>query len=73
MEKGEIQRMLKDALNKCCCTHTEHKGDVMMDQLRLCLLLDDYEKLSIARNHFLIGEGRGEFDEICNQLIVKYA
>jgi hypothetical protein len=34
MEKGEIQRMLKDALNKCCCTHTEHKGDVIMDQLR---------------------------------------
>lgn len=44
----------------------------LLRELEGLLKPEEYLKVSIARSHYLIGEGRQELDIECNALIQKY-
>jgi hypothetical protein len=51
---------------------TQPQADKTMQLLFTLLTKEEHTKLSIARNHYLIGEGAAEFYDVCIQLIEKY-
>jgi hypothetical protein len=63
---------LKELRHKGACWQTQIKADKLFKQLKSLLLDSEFIELSIAHNHYLLGEGPEEFYDKCNKLITKY-
>lgn len=48
------------------------KADKILALLKTKLTSMEYVSLSIARNHFVLGEGVGELDDVCIRLKLFY-
>jgi len=59
--------------HKGACQYTLHKGDNAMSKIKSLLPIEDYNKLSIARSHYLIGEGADELMDVVKELQLKYS
>ena len=51
---------------------TGDKVKKVLERLEELLTADEYHEVHIARQHYLIGEGRAELDHVCNRLIQQY-
>lgn len=58
--------------NKGACIHTQDVAERYKKELKERLLEQEYWDLNLAHNHYLLGEGRGEFDGVCNRLKSAY-
>lgn len=62
----QLLQMFRD---KAGCVHTQHKAELIKEQLRIKLSEKQYLILTIAHSHFIIGEGRKEIDDACSEII----
>lgn len=60
-------------LNKGACIYTQPKAEKALLALKTLLLETDYNSISIAHSHYLIGEGGEELMQVCKGLKTKYS
>lgn len=67
-----ICNTLNDFRNKGGARQSQTMADRLLIKLKKLLPDDDWWKLKIAHNHYLIGEGAEELYDVCKELSEKY-
>lgn len=67
-----VLNILEEFRQKAGCHRTKHKADKVLSQLKELIDENDYMKLVVGYNHFLIGESADELYSTCKELIIKY-
>jgi hypothetical protein len=70
--KMHIVNKLQELKQAGASWQREAKGDEIMQEIRDLIPEGEFSQLSIARSHYMTGEGRVELDRVCNELIAKY-
>lgn len=59
-------------INSAGVQYKQHEANKLKQELKSILTGQEYQDLSIAHSHYIIGEGRDELDAVCKILIEKY-
>lgn len=71
--KVDILSLLDRMRNKGACIYSQNEAERLFKQLKKILKEDEFQKLSTAHSHYVIGEGAGEFYEVCEKLNEVYS
>ena len=63
--------LIKQYQQKACCYHSKRKAKQIFNILKKYCSVRECIDLSRAVDHYFIGEGRAEFDDICKKILLK--
>jgi len=58
--------------NKACSWQGQRVANQLLKELKELLTKEEYTQLSIAYDHYVLGEGASETYDVCKELIIKY-
>jgi len=67
-----ISELLAEFQQKAGAWQSQNKAISLKNKLEKVLLVEEYNELNTAHNHYSIGEGAEELYQICNKLLTKY-
>lgn len=68
-----IYNTLDEFRNKAGAMQSQDKAERIKKNLKNLLTEDEYWKITIAHQHFLLGEGSEELYDVCKLIIEKYS
>lgn len=69
----DTQALINQFRHKAGCWHSQRQADSLLPKLKEKLTEKEFVTLSIAHNHYKIGEGAGELYAVCTDLNEKYS
>lgn len=71
LKEAKIEELIMTYKNKARCFHSLGKAQAIYKELTIRLGSDALQKINIGLSHLKIGEGDAEFNEACDNLLIK--